>query len=51
MGMVGAGGIGFKLRASLCLRQYRDISAILLVILVMVTIVDSFSSYLRSRFK
>jgi phosphonate transport system permease protein len=37
--------------ASLRLMQYRDVSAILLVILVMVTIVDAFSSCLRSRFK
>jgi phosphonate transport system permease protein len=51
MGMVGAGGIGFELMASLRLMQYQDVSAILIVILLMVTIVDSFSSYLRSRFK
>lgn len=51
MGMVGAGGIGFELMASLRLMQYREVSAILIVILLMVTIVDSFSSFLRSRFK
>jgi phosphonate transport system permease protein len=31
--------------------QYQEVSAILVVILLMVTIVDAFSSYLRSRFK
>ncbi len=51
MGMVGAGGIGFELMGSLRIMQYQDVSAILLVILVMVTLVDSFSGYLRKRFK
>jgi phosphonate transport system permease protein len=51
MGMVGAGGIGFELMASLRLMQYQEVSALLIVVLMMVTLVDSFSSYLRSRFK
>jgi phosphonate transport system permease protein len=51
MGMVGAGGIGFELMGSLRIMQYQDVSAILLVILVMVTLVDAFSGYLRKRFK
>jgi phosphonate transport system permease protein len=51
MGMVGAGGIGFELMASLRLMQYQEVSALLIVILMMVTLVDSFSSHLRSRFK
>ena len=51
MGMVGAGGIGFELMASLRLMQYQEVSAILIVILLMVTIVDAFSSFLRNRFK
>jgi phosphonate transport system permease protein len=50
MGMVGAGGIGFELMASLRLMQYQEVSAILIIILLMVTLVDSFSSFLRSRF-
>jgi phosphonate transport system permease protein len=49
--MVGAGGIGFELMASLRLMQYQEVSALLIVVLMMVTLVDSFSSYLRSRFK
>lgn len=51
MGMVGAGGIGFELMGSLRIMQYQEVSAILLVILIMVTVVDAFSSHLRKRFK
>jgi phosphonate transport system permease protein len=51
MGMVGAGGIGFELIGSLRIMQYREVSAILLVILAMVTLVDSFSGFLRKKFK
>jgi phosphonate transport system permease protein len=51
MGMVGAGGIGFELMGSLRLMKYQEVSAILLVILAMVTMVDSLSGYLRKRFK
>jgi len=51
MGMVGAGGIGFELMGSLRIMQYREVSAILLVILTMVTLVDALSSRLRTYFK
>jgi len=51
MGMVGAGGIGFELMGSLRIMQYQDVSAILIVILAMVTLVDAFSSFLRRKFK
>lgn len=51
MGMVGAGGIGFELMGSLRIMQYQDVSAILIVILAMVTLVDGFSSILRRKFK
>jgi phosphonate transport system permease protein len=51
MGMVGAGGIGFELMGSLRIMQYQEVSAILIVILVMVTLVDGFSGRLRKRFK
>ena len=49
MGMVGAGGIGFELMASLRIMQYREVSAILLVILVMVTLVDGLGSRIRRK--
>jgi phosphonate transport system permease protein len=51
MGMVGAGGIGFELMGSLRLMQYQEVSALLLVILVMVTLVDALSGRLRKKFK
>ena len=51
MGMVGAGGIGFELMGSLRVMQYQEVSAILIVILVMVTMVDSLSGHLRKKFK
>ncbi len=51
MGMVGAGGIGFQLVASLRIMQYREVSAILLLILLLVTIVDALGSRLRLKFK
>ncbi|MDX1694952.1 MAG: phosphonate ABC transporter, permease protein PhnE [Ketobacteraceae bacterium] len=51
MGMVGAGGIGFELMGSLRIMQYQEVSAILLMILLMVTLVDGFSGYLRKAFK
>ena len=49
MGMVGAGGIGFELMASLRIMQCREVSAILLVILVMVTLVDGLGSRIRRK--
>ncbi|MES9971779.1 MAG: phosphonate ABC transporter, permease protein PhnE [Candidatus Thiodiazotropha sp.] len=51
MGMVGAGGIGFELMSSLRLMRYDEVSAILLVILLMVTMVDGIGQYLRTKFK
>lgn len=50
MGMVGAGGIGFELMGSLRIMQYQEVSAILIIILTMVTLVDAFSGWLRKRF-
>jgi phosphonate transport system permease protein len=51
MGMVGAGGIGLELMGSLRLMQYQDVSALLIVILIMVTLVDGFGAHLRRRFQ
>lgn len=51
MGMVGAGGIGFELMGSLRLMQYQEVTALLLVILAAVTMVDGIGIYLRKRFK
>ncbi len=49
MGMVGAGGIGFELMSSLRLMRYDEVSAILLLILLLVTLVDSLGAWLRKR--
>jgi phosphonate transport system permease protein len=51
MGAVGAGGIGLELIAALRIMHYQSVSAILLLILVMVTLVDGLGSYLRRRFR
>ena len=51
MGMVGAGGIGTELVGSLRILDYQQVSAILIMILTAVTIVDWLSSILRERFK
>ena len=51
IGMVGAGGIGFELISSLRIMQYREVSAILLVILLLVAIIDTLSSAIRRRLK
>jgi phosphonate transport system permease protein len=51
LGAVGAGGIGLQLIASLRLLQYQEVSAILLVILATVTLVDALGAFLRHRFQ
>ncbi len=49
LGIVGAGGIGFELVTSMRLFQYQDMTTILIVILVLVSIVDYISSAIRAR--
>jgi len=51
LGMVGAGGIGFELIGSLRLMRYQEVFALLIVVLVMVTLIDSFGAYLRRRLR
>jgi phosphonate transport system permease protein len=51
LGAVGAGGIGFELIGSLRILEYREVSAIILVILAMVTVVDGLGARLRRHFK
>lgn len=50
LGLVGAGGIGFQLMAALRVLEYRQVCAIMLIILGTVTIVDGLSGWLRRRF-
>ena len=51
LGAVGAGGIGFELIGSLRVMEYQEVSAIILVILAMVTLVDGLGARLRRHFK
>jgi phosphonate transport system permease protein len=47
LGMIGAGGIGFELVTTIRLYDFRQTSAILLVILALVTVIDRASAILR----
>jgi phosphonate transport system permease protein len=47
LGMIGAGGIGFELVTTIRLYDFRQTSAILLVILALVTLIDRASALLR----
>ncbi len=49
MGMVGAGGIGLELMSSLRLMEYREVAALLIAILLMVTLVDGLGAAMRRR--
>ena len=48
LGMIGAGGIGFELVTTIRLYDFQQTSAILLVILALVTVIDQASALLRS---
>ena len=50
LGAVGAGGIGLEIISALRILQYQQVSALLIVVLLMVTLEDSLSSYLRKNF-
>ncbi|MEL6453701.1 MAG: phosphonate ABC transporter, permease protein PhnE [Cyanobacteria bacterium J06623_5] len=50
LGAVGAGGIGLEIISALRVLKYQQVSALLIVVLVMVTVVDGLSSYLRKGF-
>jgi len=49
LGIVGAGGIGQELKNSVDLLQFDRVLTILLIILAMVTIIDTASAWLRQR--
>ena len=51
LGIVGAGGIGFKLIAALRIIRYDQVSAILLTILMCVIVVDGLGAWLRKQLK
>ena len=50
LGAVGAGGIGLEIISALRILKYQQVSALLIVVLVMVTLVDSLSNILRKDF-
>lgn len=50
LGAVGAGGIGLEIISALRILKYQQVSALLIVVLVMVTLVDGLSNYLRKGF-
>ena len=49
LGIVGAGGIGYCLLQYLSLLQYRKVSTAFILILIVVTALDSASAWLRTR--
>jgi phosphonate transport system permease protein len=49
LGLVGAGGIGFILQKYISLFQYRELMGTLIFIIVMVTVIDRVSDYLRKK--
>ncbi len=49
LGLVGAGGIGFKIHIAMRLFQYRDLTTYVILLIVMVTVIDRVSAYLRAR--
>jgi phosphonate transport system permease protein len=49
LGVVGAGGIGFQLKSYIDGFEYNKATTMMLVLLVVVTIIDAFSSQLRRR--
>jgi len=51
LGFVGAGGIGFLILTSINLFQYRQVSTLLIMIFVLVTVVERLAAYVRTRIR
>jgi phosphonate transport system permease protein len=49
LGLVGAGGIGFKIQVSMRLFQYQDLTTYVIMLVVMVTLIDRASAFLRAK--
>ncbi|EUB96564.1 phosphonate ABC transporter, inner membrane subunit [Rhizobium sp. CF080] len=49
IGYVGAGGLGQEIRTAMSLQEYRDLSALFVIILVTVVVIDFLSEKLRHR--
>ena len=50
LGAVGAGGLGLEIISALRILKYQQVSALLIIVLGLVTLVDGLSSYLRKKF-
>lgn len=51
LGLVGCGGIGLMIQSSISLMEYQQTTALLILVLICVTLVDAMSNVLRRRFK
>jgi phosphonate transport system permease protein len=51
LGIVGAGGIGYRLQSAFRMFQYREVSAIIIIIFITIYIIDIISSKLRLSVK
>ena len=49
LGVVGAGGIGFEIQAAFSQFQFHQVMTILIEIVVMVTLIDQLSAFVRRR--
>ena len=49
LGIVGAGGIGIEIKAAIDLLDFQRLVTLTAIVLVMVTIIDQFSAWLRRR--
>ncbi|HEX5138107.1 MAG TPA: phosphonate ABC transporter, permease protein PhnE [Planctomycetota bacterium] len=51
MGMVGCGGLGLQIQAALAMMEYRQLTALLILVLITVTLVDATGAFLRKKLK
>jgi len=49
LGIFGGGGIGFQLQLAKSVLHYKDVTAIVTLIIIMVIVVEKISDYLRRR--
>ena len=49
MGMVGCGGIGLEIQSALSMMDYHQLTALLIVVLVCVSLVDLTGAWLRRK--
>jgi phosphonate transport system permease protein len=49
LGIVGAGGIGIEIKAAIDLLDFQKLLTLSVIVLIMVTIIDQFSGWLRRK--